>query len=323
MDAKFEWQAPLRKKSKAKEFRAQARGALKGHRGAAFAAVLLVALLGGFAGWSILALGIGSREIAKLFSGEFVEWVRSFPDFKSLAASVHDHVAAELTAFSGAVLTVVITFAVFLALLLWCLFLGAPIRMGYARFGLNLIDGSPELSVKNLFRRSQGTYGKTVAIRVLRGLCACAWLLLALLGGGLILAADLMVYFGELPGYALWIGLAAGGLLIVFAVFSLIRVSLRFALCPYILAEYPDFSPMDVLRNSSSLMKGNKLRLFRLRLSFFGWYLLVPLTAGLILVYLAPYLEAAETAFYDEISGRSMAKEMEFPSIDLNDYVSD
>ena len=46
MDANYEWQAPLRKKSKAKEFRAQAKAALKGRRFAAAAAFLLAAFFG-------------------------------------------------------------------------------------------------------------------------------------------------------------------------------------------------------------------------------------------------------------------------------------
>ncbi len=51
-------------------------------------------------------------------------------------------------------------------------------------------------------------------------------------------------------------------------------------------------------------MHGNKLRLFRLQLSFFGWYLLTALSLGIGSVFLAPYVNAAVAAFYLEVSGQ-------------------
>ena len=67
-------------------------------------------------------------------------------------------------------------------------------------------------------------------------------------------------------------------------------------------------------------MKGNKRRLFCLRLSFIGWIFLSVFTLGIAMIWIAPYMQAAETAFYDEISGRATAKEVEFPSINPEDY---
>ena len=72
------------------------------------------------------------------------------------------------------------------------------------------------------------------------------------------------------------------------------------------------------------LMKGNKGRMFCMHLSFIGWFLLTCCcTCGLGSIVLMPYVEMANTAFYDEVSQRSAAKEVEFPSINPDDYNPD
>lgn len=54
-------------------------------------------------------------------------------------------------------------------------------------------------------------------------------------------------------------------------------------------------------------MRGHKWELFCLRFSFLGWYFLSLATFGLALFYVLPYMNAAEAAFYNEISGRADA----------------
>ena len=46
------------------------------------------------------------------------------------------------------------------------------------------------------------------------------------------------------------------------------------AMAPYILYESPGMPVGDVLQASNELMKGNKMRLFCMHLSFIGWALL-------------------------------------------------
>ena len=67
-------------------------------------------------------------------------------------------------------------------------------------------------------------------------------------------------------------------------------------------------------------MKGNKWRLFCLYFSFIGWYLLIGVTFGIAAFWVVPYVHTAEVEFYDEISERSRAGKVEFPSLDPNDY---
>lgn len=79
----------------------------------------------------------------------------------------------------------------------------------------------------------------------------------------------------------------------------------RYAMVPYLLAEFQDLSVMDAMRESKRLMKGNKWRLFCLHFSYIGWMLLCLLTGGIGNLWLSPYTYAGETAFYMMVTGRS------------------
>lgn len=83
-----------------------------------------------------------------------------------------------------------------------------------------------------------------------------------------------------------------------------IIASYRYAMVPYLMAEFPDLGVMDAMRESKRLMKGNKGRLFCLQLSFIGWCLLSALTLGVGLLWVNPYMQAAEAAFYMTVTGR-------------------
>ena len=83
-----------------------------------------------------------------------------------------------------------------------------------------------------------------------------------------------------------------------------IIASYRYAMMPYLMAEFPELSALDAMRESKRLMRGNKWRLFCLQLSFLGWLLLGCLTLGIGLLWVYPYQSAAEAAFYLEITGR-------------------
>ena len=46
-------------------------------------------------------------------------------------------------------------------------------------------------------------------------------------------------------------------------------------------------------------------------------------TFGIGVIFLTPYINAAVAAFYDDIANRAAAREVEFPSLDPNDYIVD
>ena len=71
----------------------------------------------------------------------------------------------------------------------------------------------------------------------------------------------------------------------------------------YILAEHPDLTAGEAIERSREMMSGNRWRLFCLRISFIGWDILCSLTLGIGNLWLRPYRQAAEAAFYREVSG--------------------
>lgn len=99
-----------------------------------------------------------------------------------------------------------------------------------------------------------------------------------------------------------------------------IIASFRYSQAFFILADNPDMSVGDCIRESCRLMKGNKGRYFYLQLTFIGWYLLaaipggifdtfsnsdgaVAVIVGIILslpfVVLSAYVMMSNTAFYE------------------------
>lgn len=69
----------------------------------------------------------------------------------------------------------------------------------------------------------------------------------------------------------------------------------------HVIADNPELKVTEVINKSWEITKGRKMEVFVFFLSFLGWALLVPLTLGILLIWLAPYMTIAEAIFYDEI----------------------
>ena len=75
-----------------------------------------------------------------------------------------------------------------------------------------------------------------------------------------------------------------------------------YSMVHYVMADHPDMTASEALRESKEIMKGNKWRLFCLALSFIGWEILaVIFTFGIGLLWVVPYQEAAIAALYRDI----------------------
>ena len=68
-----------------------------------------------------------------------------------------------------------------------------------------------------------------------------------------------------------------------------------------IVAENPKTGAKDAINQSKAMMEGHKTEYFVLGLSFIGWYLLLPLTLGILGIWLVPYVTATQINFYNEI----------------------
>lgn len=76
--------------------------------------------------------------------------------------------------------------------------------------------------------------------------------------------------------------------------------SLSYRMTFYVMVDF-NLSGRKAISKSVELMKGHKAKLFRLGLSFFGWYLLSSLTFGIGAIFLAPYVQATVAEFYAEL----------------------
>lgn len=77
-----------------------------------------------------------------------------------------------------------------------------------------------------------------------------------------------------------------------------------YALTPYILKDYPELSANQAINLSRKMMKGHKLDLFILQLSFIGWLILAALTAGIGSLWLTPYMLTTQAAFYQDVKNK-------------------
>jgi len=141
--------------------------------------------------------------------------------------------------------------------------LGSVIETGYARFNMDLVDRK-EAKLETLFSYFQNWKTLTVT-RFLKGLYIFLWSLLFVIPG--------------------------------------IIASYSYAMTGYILAEHPELTASEAIERSKEMMSGNRLRLFCLQFSFIGWGILCSFTLGIGNLWLIPYRQTAEAAFYREISG--------------------
>lgn len=141
---------------------------------------------------------------------------------------------------------------------------GSAVELGYNRLNISLYESSAAPKIETLFSRFS-YFGNALLLRLLMLLKTLAWMLLFIVPG--IIAAY------------------------------------RYSMAPYIMAENPDMSAMEAIEESKRMMATNKWRLFCLQLSFIGWWLLASIT-GIGVVFLLPYTQAANTAFYLDLTGR-------------------
>lgn len=95
--------------------------------------------------------------------------------------------------------------------------------------------------------------------------------------------------------FIIWICVFIGTILFVIPG---IIIGIMFSQANYILAENPDKSAMECIKESARMMKGHKFDYFVLELSFIGWSILCVLSLGIGFLWLVPYFEITLTNFY-------------------------
>ena len=145
-----------------------------------------------------------------------------------------------------------------LLLSLVCFVIGGAIEMGLCLYSLDMVD-SRETSFSRLFACMN---------RIVKGL-----------------VMRILVSLAIALGFALFV---VPGILLEYGLRQV----------PYILAENPDMGVVEAMKQSWRMMKGHKWKLFCLDISFLGWLILCVFTAGILSLWITPYMGVAQAAFY-------------------------
>ncbi len=126
----------------------------------------------------------------------------------------------------------------------------------------------------------------------------------------LTLARKSGAHIGQLFGGFKCFGTALGTYLLVLLftfLWSLLLIipgiiaSYAYSMAFFIIADDPSVGPLDAIRRSKAMMRGNKWKLFCLFWRFFWWALLCMLTCGIGYLWLIPYTHTSIARFYDDV----------------------
>jgi uncharacterized membrane protein len=81
----------------------------------------------------------------------------------------------------------------------------------------------------------------------------------------------------------------------------------------YIMYDNPGMKPREALKKSQIMMKGYKLKLFLLELSFIGWMILASIPFGLGFLWLSPYMYLSIANFYENLKRNQENSQAENP----------
>ena len=86
--------------------------------------------------------------------------------------------------------------------------------------------------------------------------------------------------------------------------------SFAYSQAVYLVLEDPTISAMGAIKKSNNIMKGHKMELFVLIISFILWILLAYVTVGIALIFVGPYMEATMIAFHRVLVRKDPSKDM-------------
>ena len=172
-------------------------------------------------------------------------------------------------------------------------------RTGYAGFCLDMTRGRlPQFdALFGVFPQWAGV----LLTQFLAGLFRGLWALLLGVGLGAVIFIAALLF---LQLEALFILAMLAAYIAFFLGYA--WVTLRYALVDYLIADQ-GLTGMDAIRESRRLMQGNTGRLFTLRLSFIGWYLLEAAIILAVFIAATAFIIAAGLSEADNFAGISTA----------------
>ncbi|MFU2207010.1 DUF975 family protein [Streptococcus pluranimalium] len=142
---------------------------------------------------------------------------------------------------------------------------------------------------------SGGRFAKLFVTLLVRNLLILPWAFLFGIGMGLMLGVMIVSSVGVIITLLGLVLMVAGMILIIWK--SNQYSQTEFVIYDQI-AQNRYQGPLAAIKESKQLMKGHVFELFKLYLSFIGWYLLTFLTLGLVSIYLIPYMTTTRAVYY-------------------------
>ena len=96
---------------------------------------------------------------------------------------------------------------------------------------------------------------------------------------------------------------------------------LSYSMAFYVLADNPEITAREALRESKEIMHGHKWELFVLELSFFLWMILGLFTLGFAYIYVIPYMSATVANFYQKIKRQPQVVEAPVEEIPVEEMI--
>ncbi len=168
-------------------------------------------------------------------------------------------------------------------------------NVGVCLFFLNAACGRP-FSAANLFYGFQQDFGKSFCISavtvLLNQICTCP--------------ADIMIYFYQKNGSLDTLLLSKLLLASVIGLIIYTPISLGLSQCYFLMLDFPQYSAGKIIKLSFQIMKGQKLRLFCLQLSFLPLMLLCVASFGIGMLWLLPYMNMVYALFFLDLMKKQL-----------------
>ncbi len=120
------------------------------------------------------------------------------------------------------------------------------------------------------------------------------------------------VYGNILDGFGYWwkvviLHFVMGVLIVLWSLLLIVPgiiAAYRYSMADYLLVTRPELGILDCIRESKRLTKGHKMELFKLDLSFLGWFFLciIPIVGQILLIWVHPYHDISALLFYEAYS---------------------
>ena len=107
------------------------------------------------------------------------------------------------------------------------------------------------------------------------------------------------------PGKVLWLTILIGLFTFLWSLLFVIPgivAAYRYRQAYFVLAQNKNVTALEALQISKKLMRGRKIDLFVLDLSFIGWAILCSLTWGILYIWKLPYFSVTYANFYRRLS---------------------